>query len=490
MQQIQTNDPDTLDACLDATHALSSSLYSKANECLRKAAAEWRSSKHDFMRAWLEKHGSDASPTAIAEALEHERDARGRAALEQLIDEDGTLPKLLARFDLVKIIQQADRDEEKVRAAKEQEIKLAIQTDSPFLSRVPEWLADETKRRMRIWDEEAGPGGRAYLVARKVAEKCRAAGLGTEAWLIERDLEVSLQMPDEDSLVAKVRRTHRRPEEVETFRRPIIFPSNYRVTKRKDGDRYSYTLVTHTEHTVSKDRVGWRLSLLYQTSRYTLNAGILAWTWLLWCSPVSLRALFCFEPFKHQYGVDQNTGNIIMTGPDAPTLVSRLKAVWRTVASSRTKFEAELDIGLISKKVTRVFNVLWNYVVVGVCGTTLVLVFQPVLTALASVVGIVMLVTWGLWAPAAAILGYASNILLVDSLGYVSYGRHRLSSEGYLPGLRAIVYDIGLAGIGRIGASLALNLAVRPPVAGVASILRVIPDIIFIICLIRSVRLI
>jgi len=107
------------------------------------------------------------------------------------------------------------------------------------------------------------------------------------------------------------------------------------------------------------------------------------------------------------------------------TLYSRLKAVWTHVAESRAKFEATPDKGLIGKSVSRIFNLIWNYVFVGGVGSASLVVFNSAICLGSSALSLLVCVTSPAWYPLASVLMHLLFITIYDwEFAYVSGYSH------------------------------------------------------------------
>ena len=133
-------------------------------------------------------------------------------------------------------------------------------------------------------------------------------------------------------------------------------------------------------------------------------------------SRVSFTALFSIRPYTVQRKLDQITGEMVKdeSSPKVLTFFSRLSAIWSHVAKARAHFEAQPDRGLIGKSVTRIFNVFWNYCVVGLVGTAALTAIFPPLCLTVSSASLVLGLTGLIWYPVLNLIIHLSFIVVYD----------------------------------------------------------------------------
>ena len=148
---------------------------------------------------------------------------------------------------------------------------------------------------------------------------------------------------------------------------------------------------------------------------WTANALFFFGIWLPLCSPVSLRAFLCQDPFMSDFELSQVNGTVCPSkGSLTATLSSRLQRLWRHISKARSHFEATPDTGFIGKGVTRHANRLWNYVVKGLLGTLLLTMLFPVTCVVASLGSTAVAVTAPLWVPVVVLGVQLASVLVYD----------------------------------------------------------------------------
>ena len=79
------------------------------------------------------------------------------------------------------------------------------------------------------------------------------------------------------------------------------------------------------------------------------------------------------------------------------TFISRIRALWNHIRLSRERFEAIPDKGLFGKGVQRLLNKFWNYIIIGLFGTTLIIAVNPAVCILSSLTSLALCVTIPIW---------------------------------------------------------------------------------------------
>jgi hypothetical protein len=192
--------------------------------------------------------------------------------------------------------------------------------------------------------------------------------------------------------------------------------------------------------------VGWRWSaLLVSYYIWTSNAMFFLLVSLLQ-GPLGLRALFSRQEYYMGKRVNRNTGELEAdTSTLCKPMLVRVGALWSTITTERTKFEALPDTGLLGKSFTRVFNMLWYYVVLGLFGSVLLLI-TFIVGSLVNIVGCtVLFLTTPLWMVAGCVLAMLFHFFLYDYRGDQSTN----AALRFLF-LRLVWWDILLVGVGSI----------------------------------------
>jgi len=120
------------------------------------------------------------------------------------------------------------------------------------------------------------------------------------------------------------------------------------------------------------------------------------------------------SPKKYSVGYKMGQDGLLYPARRIHSMVSRIQSLHRNIAKSRAKFEATPDRGLLGKNFTRIFNLIWNYICKGLVGTTMFLLFYPVINTLLSTLSIIIGITTPVWILPVMILYYLFQILIFD----------------------------------------------------------------------------
>ena len=218
-------------------------------------------------------------------------------------------------------------------------------------------------------------------------------------------------------------------------------PHSWEVTRSSSG---SYDAKKHASYWVHSGYPFWRV----------INCGIRMFTWWsnfalgllvsVWCSPFSIRALLYPSPFRPYKRLNHETGELEVDPQEVHTYIYLLRTLWTHVLDSRRRFESEPDSGFLGKSVTRFFNVLYNYVVVGFGGSLFLTATLPPAIILNTLLSLGLFVLSPILGPLLAILGYLCCLLIYDfdgnGIGTVLAWCFRM-----IFGLVEIIFSLGIA---------------------------------------------
>ncbi|XP_050538538.1 uncharacterized protein LOC126903976 isoform X2 [Daktulosphaira vitifoliae] len=188
------------------------------------------------------------------------------------------------------------------------------------------------------------------------------------------------------------------------------------TTPRSNPSQAVFLLERETTRTTSTRWPFWRvISYFFRTWTWTWNAMFFFGIIIPWCSPVSLRSLFCSEAFFPDLELSQINGTLFPRKSSlTSTLFSRLNSLWRHISKSRTHFETKPDTGFIGKGMTRHINRFWNYLIKGIIGTLSMLILFPVICLLCSFGSLIIALLCPLWIPIITLLIHIFNGLIYD----------------------------------------------------------------------------
>lgn len=202
------------------------------------------------------------------------------------------------------------------------------------------------------------------------------------------------------------------PSRIFTFERRFWFKRNWRSVRGDDG---LWRLINSSSHVVSSSSFGWRLHNFFARTYCWTSNWLGFWVHNLWSGPLGLRALLSpweFHPhmqFDHAWGAighDQSK-------PRA-TLLSRIATLWRSAMSSIRQFEAAPDRGILGKRISRLFNRIWNYGFKLGLGSSLLLATIPVLSIANLSLSLGMLTGTGILVPSGVVLKTLFNFFIYD----------------------------------------------------------------------------
>nr|XP_045593779.1 uncharacterized protein LOC123755315 isoform X1 [Procambarus clarkii] len=324
-------------------------------------------------------------------------------------------------------LDEVERIYEEGERSRREELK---HTHSIF-SRIEPWLADELSATHDTLTEQHKWRPHEHALA-----LCRQHDLQQHAYFLQRDLSF---MREREPVLMKELKNLKVAMRVFQWRTQVWFPGNYVVsrsfqgeseiiptvlassptcitTPRTDPNHPVYLLEKQLIRTTSTRWPFWRwFNFLHRSWAWTSNALFFFGVWLPLCSPVSLRALLCRDPFMSDFELSQVNGTVCPSKASlTPTLASRLHTLWRHISKSRTHFETTPDTGFIGKGVTRHMNRAWNYVMKGIVGTLLLTTVFPLICLLVSLGSMAIAVAAPLWVPACVLLTHVACIFIYD----------------------------------------------------------------------------
>jgi hypothetical protein len=353
---------------------------------------------------------------------------------------------VLARW----IVQQNRADSSRVATIRDRLEQRRLQEARPVMARVSGWF----EASMAQYNEQLAATLKAQFDSATVAE-LRAAGLTNDAYLYERSrlYDTKLLRADEARLG-----TYMNAKREFTMNVRIWLPSNWHIYKHK-GSRH-YTVDKHATWEVRTGHVFWRWHLfIVMMFAYWKNIVFYLLLVNVFAGPLSLRALFSPSKFYPDKTIDENTGQVITNRSVAiNSFPGLLFSLWSNVGKMRREFEARPDSGLIGKGLTRVFNLVWCYIVVGLFGTLLLVIFMPAAILLNCALSIALAVTAIVWWPIALLIGFLFALLIYDWL-HARYG------DVWFPLPMALIGRVLVLGVVRMVLAVLFAVVVHPLVA-------------------------
>ncbi|XP_071521204.1 uncharacterized protein [Panulirus ornatus] len=343
-----------------------------------------------------------------------------------------SVPLLLINHAKAVLLMHRALDEvERIYEEGERSRREELRHTHSIFSRIEPWLADQLKATHDTLMEQHKWRPHEHALA-----LCRQHDLQQHAYFLQRDLSF---MREREPVLLNELKNLKVAMRVFQWRAQVWFPGNYIVsrsfqgeseiiptvlassptsitTPRTDPNHPVYLLEKQLIRTTSTRWPFWRwFNFLHRSWAWTSNALFFFGIWLPLCSPVSLRALLCREPFMSDFELSQVNGTVCPSKASlTPTLTSRLHTLWRHISKSRTHFETTPDTGFIGKGVTRHMNRAWNYVMKGIVGTLLLTTVFPITCLLVSMGSMAIAIAAPLWVPACVLLTHIVCILLYD----------------------------------------------------------------------------
>ncbi|KAK7072695.1 hypothetical protein SK128_010140, partial [Halocaridina rubra] len=343
-----------------------------------------------------------------------------------------SIPTLLVSHAKAVLLMHRALDEvERIYEEGERARREELRHTHPIFSRIDSWLMDQLQATHDTLTEQHKWRPHEHSLA-----LCRQNNLQQHAYFLQRDLSF---MREREPVLLNELKNLKVAMRVFQWRAQIWFPGNYVVSRSFQGDSEiiptvlasSPTSITtprtdpnHPVYLLEKQLIRttstrwpfWRwCNFVHRSWAWTCNTLFFFGVWLPLCSPVSLRALLCQEPFMPDYELSQVNGTVCPSKSSlTPTLASRLRTLWRHISKSRSHFETTPDTGFIGKGVTRHMNRAWNYIMKGIVGTLLLTTVFPLACLVLSMGSMGVAVVAPLWVPALVFLVHIICIFVYD----------------------------------------------------------------------------
>ncbi|CAL4076369.1 unnamed protein product, partial [Meganyctiphanes norvegica] len=269
-------------------------------------------------------------------------------------------PLLISHAKAVLLMHRALDEVERIYEEGERSRREELKHTHPIFSRIEPWLAAELSATYDVLSEQHKWRPHEHSLA-----LCREHELQQHSYFLQRDLAF---MREREPVLLHELKNLKVAMRTFSWRAQIWFPSNYIVrrsfqgeseiiptvlassptsitTPRTDPNHPVYLLEKQLIRTTSTRWPFWRwCNFIHRSWAWTCNALFFFGVWLPLCSPVSLRALLCHEPFMPDFELSQVNGSVCPSKASlTPTLSSRLHNLWRHISKSRTHFETTPD---------------------------------------------------------------------------------------------------------------------------------------------------
>ncbi|RZF45449.1 hypothetical protein LSTR_LSTR009320 [Laodelphax striatellus] len=386
---------------------------------------------------------------------------------------DGIPQLLVEQAQSVVLMHRAVENVQRKLTKMKENLKQRLEYIHPILSRIGPWIRAKLHKAEESFIEECK-----WSAHEEALLLCNNQHLQQTVYFLHRDLTF---MKEREPVLLKELRKVKTPTRTFQWRTQIWFPRNWIVRRCFQGQSEVIPTVlsaTATSITTPRSDPSQPVFLVEKevvrttTTRWPLWRWInychrtWSWTWtalfffgvvIPWCSPVSLRALFCMTPFTPDLELSQVNGTLFPRKSSlTPTLASRLLSLWRHISKSRTHFETKPDTGFIGKGMTRHLNRIWNYGGKGLLGTLAIILVFPLVCLTVSGLSLLITLTAFLWMPVLTLMLQISMALVYDVDCPVGE-RNR-----YVVVLEALIWDVFVCGMLQPLAALAVATTVCP----------------------------
>ncbi|GIX77959.1 uncharacterized protein CEXT_493501 [Caerostris extrusa] len=338
------------------------------------------------------------------------------------------------------------------------QLKRCLQDLYPVLSRVKPWVQE----KLKLAEEDFILDHR-WDAHEEALALCRQNHLEQTSYFLQRDL--SFMREREPVLKQELSRV-RNPNRSFHWRTQIWSPHHWNVRKvfqgeaeivptvisrtssslaqpRSDPNQPVYLVEKQRMHTTTTRIPFWRwINYCYRTYSWMWNAMFIFGIIIPWCSPVSLRALFCIRPFIPDLEINQIDGTLYPRKSSLThTLCSRLFLLWRHISKSRTEFESRPDTGFIGKGFSRHLNRLWNYFIKGALGTLLIVFFFPLICFSVSFFSLCVAAFAAVWIPVVTLVFHLVMVFIYD------FDSPGLSRNKVCMVVEALLWHISIQGV-------------------------------------------
>ncbi|OWR42704.1 hypothetical protein KGM_200275A, partial [Danaus plexippus plexippus] len=301
----------------------------------------------------------------------------------------------------------------------------------PILSRADTWKKEKLAAAAHGLRNELR-----WTAMEDAANAMQVHKLHQHRYFLLRDLAF---LKDREPLLMKELRAAKTPTREFTWATRIWFPDNWTiirhfrgrseriptvisgratniVTPRSDPSQPVFLADREKIRTTTTRWPFWRLlNLAHRSWCWTWNMMFVLGVLIPWCSPLSLRTLLCVKPFVPDLELSQVNGTLFpKRSSETQTMWSQLLKLWRHVSKERTRFETEPDTGLLGKGMSRQANRIWNYGVIGGCGSLALLLLFPLVSLAASLLSLAVAASVPVWMPPLAVALHAVNALVFD----------------------------------------------------------------------------
>ncbi|KAK3915173.1 Glycerol-3-phosphate acyltransferase 1, mitochondrial [Frankliniella fusca] len=386
---------------------------------------------------------------------------------------EGIAQLLVQQAQSVVLMHRAVENVQNKLSKTKENLKQRMELSHPVLSRIEPWMREKLRNAEGRFIDDCQ-----WSAHEEALTLCTAQHLHQTVYFLNRDLTF---MREREPVLTKELRKVKTPTRTFQWLTRIWLPTHWVIrrnfqgqsdiiptvlsnqatsitTPRSDPSQPVFLVEKEEARTTTTRWPMWRwINYCHRTWSWTWNAMFFFGVVLPWCSPLSLRALFCAEPFMPDLELSQVNGTLFPRKSSlTPTLCSRMLVLWRHISKSRTHFETKPDTGFIGKGFVRHVNRFWNYIIKGVMGTLAIGILFPALCLAVSFSSIAIALTAILWMPCFTLILHVLMILFYD-VDSPDASRNRWCMI-----LEAVVWNIIMQGLLQPVAALLVAVFVCP----------------------------
>lgn len=324
---------------------------------------------------------------------------------------------LIDLFGAIKIVKKYMLEHEDKKKKAVEQFRSDTLSNHWILSRIPKWLSEKENNFVKTWEKNNPFENILHSISSELQWH--------EKMIFDLYLEKS-ESPETKQYQSKLE-NETEPSQIHTFYYRIWNHKNWIIKKnRYDATVEKYYLLNknqkYPDATVQKyysvhnetSYPGWRMVNIGMRIGQLFNNGVYLFIANFIYGKFGLRSLFGLEDFDVDWDYNSDTGSIVPSRKFS-TWFGTIADLWKNIRQSRNEFENEHDDGILGKSFKRFFNVMNNYAIKGVVGTSLLLVFYPILILLNTIVSMVGIVASPVWSIVLALLRYLFDIFINDA---------------------------------------------------------------------------
>jgi len=299
---------------------------------------------------------------------------------------------------------------------------------NPILSRIPEWLDNQLIKFEKEWSQNH-PLDELFAT---ISDELH----GQEKYIFDAHLSAKKSL--EYANLEMELNNETVPSRIFDYEFNIWNPEYWTVENINGG----YHLVKHRKIKNKTSYPGWRIVNVAMGAGKYFNNGCYFLLSNMMFGKFGLRSLFGIEDFHTDYVVNYENGHTTHKYQFA-TWFGKIVSLWKNISKSRNDFEKKPGTGILSKNITRIINICWNYLFKGLFGTGIIFIGHPLLVLINIIISAIGTLTSPIWSPVIAMVKYLWNIFIYD------FDAESNQEFKFFPLLRIIIEKIFIRGFGQ-----------------------------------------